>query len=81
MHICIQTCRNPYFQMLVIVFRWCLMIISCFFCNFVGPQIRRYADMQIRRYADMQIRRYADMQIRRYADMQIHRYSDTQMRR
>ena len=39
----IRTCsgRNPYFQMLlVIVFRWCLMIISCFLCDFVGAQIR-----------------------------------------
>jgi hypothetical protein len=36
--------------MLVIVFRWCLMIISCFFCDFVGPQIFRYADTQICRW-------------------------------
>ena len=33
--------------MLVTVFRWCLMIISCFFCDFVGEQIHRYADTQI----------------------------------
>ena len=34
-------------QMLVIVFRGCLMITSCFLCDFVGPQIRRYADTQM----------------------------------
>jgi len=43
----IRTCRNPYFQMLVFVFRWHLMLMSCLLCDFVGPQIRRYADMQI----------------------------------
>ena len=36
--ICIRTGRNLYFQMLVTVFRWCLMIISCFFCDFIVTQ-------------------------------------------
>ena len=47
MQIRIRTRRNLYFQMLVTVFRWCLMIISCFVCDFVVAQIRRYADTQI----------------------------------
>ena len=55
------------------------MIISHFICEFVGAQIRRYADTQIRRYADTQICRYADKQICRYADKQICRYADTQI--
>ncbi len=46
MQIRIRTRRNLFFQMLDTVFRWCLMIISCFFVFFLS---RRYADMQIRR--------------------------------
>ena len=49
MQISMRTCRNLYFQMLVNIFRWCLMIISCFFVILLS---RRYADKQIRRYAD-----------------------------
>ena len=33
--------------MSVIVFRRCLIIISCFLCDFVGAQIHRYADTLI----------------------------------
>ena len=44
MQIRIGTRRKLYFQMLVTVFRWCLMIISCFVCDFVGTQICRYTD-------------------------------------
>jgi len=42
----IRTRRNLYFQIMVTVFKWCLMIISCFFVIFLA---RRYADTQIRR--------------------------------
>ena len=47
MQIRIRTCRNPYFQMLVIVFRKCVVIISCFFVILLA---HRYADTQIRLY-------------------------------
>ncbi len=46
MQIHIRTRRNNFFQMLIIVFRWCLMIISYFFAILLAPdtQISRYAD-------------------------------------
>ncbi len=42
----IRTCRNPFFQMLIVVFRWRPVFIPCFFVFIC------HADTPIRRYAD-----------------------------